>query len=195
MGIGFRGLLEHGLTGLGNGLALHAGLELLAAHVVMVQQILSDLMELAVVGLEDLLATAVGIGDDHLHLSVDLCGGLLRLGLGPLVVSAYEDLVVVLEGYGTDAVTHAETGDHAPCNGAGALQVTGSTSGNLVYITKQYLDANNEVCGYEYVHLGKMMEAIKNGMDANEAMKKFTGSYGRTTEEQGAVKAIDPRKE
>ena len=44
-------------------------------------------------------------------------------------------------------------------------------------------------------HLGKMMEAIKNGMDANEAMKKNTGSYGRTTEEQGAVKAIDPRKE
>ena len=50
-------------------------------------------------------------------------------------------------------------------------------------------------CGYEYVHLGKMMEAIKNGMDANEALKKFTGSYGRTSEEQGAVKAIDPRKE
>jgi len=63
------------------------------------------------------------------------------------------------------------------------------------YITKMYLDANNEVCGYEYVHLGKMMEAIKNGMDANEAMKKNTGSYGRTTEEQGAVKAIDPRRE
>ena len=63
------------------------------------------------------------------------------------------------------------------------------------YITKQYLDENNEVCGYEYVHLGKMMEAIKGGMDANEAMKKFTGSYGRTSQEQGAVKAIDPRKE
>ena len=63
------------------------------------------------------------------------------------------------------------------------------------YITKMYLDANNEVCGYEYVHLGKMMEAIKNGMDANEALKKFTGSYGRRTEDQGAVKAIDPRKE
>ena len=25
------------------------------------------------------------------------------------------------------------------------------------YITKMYLDANNEVCGYEYVHLGKMI--------------------------------------
>ena len=52
-----------------------------------------------------------------------------------------------------------------------------------------------QICGYEYVHLGKMMEAIKNGMDANEAVKKFTGSYGRTTAEQGVVKAIDPRKE
>ena len=63
------------------------------------------------------------------------------------------------------------------------------------YITKQFLDKDSQVCGYEYLHLGKMMEAIKNGMDANEAVKKFTGSYGRTTAEQGVVKAIDPRKE
>ena len=62
------------------------------------------------------------------------------------------------------------------------------------YITKQFLDKDNQVCGYEYVHLGKMMEAIKDGMDANEAVKKFTGSYGRTTAEQGIVKVIDPRK-
>ena len=40
-----------------------------------------------------------------------------------------------------------------------------------------------------------MMEAIKDGMDANEAVKKFTGRYGRTTAEQGVVKSIDPRKE
>ena len=39
------------------------------------------------------------------------------------------------------------------------------------------------------------MEAIKNGMDANEAVKKFTGRYGRTTADQGIVKSIDPRKE
>ena len=63
------------------------------------------------------------------------------------------------------------------------------------YVLKLALDKDNQVCGYEYVHLGKMMEAIKNGMDANEAVKKFTGSYGRTTAEQGVVKAIDPRKE
>ena len=40
-----------------------------------------------------------------------------------------------------------------------------------------------------------MMEAIKNGMDANEAVKKFTGTYGRTKKEQGVAKVIDPRKE
>jgi hypothetical protein len=63
------------------------------------------------------------------------------------------------------------------------------------YITKMFLDKDNQVCGYEYVQLGKMMEAIKKGMDANEAVKKFTGYYGRTTAEQGIVKSIDPRKE
>ncbi|MFW5539567.1 MAG: hypothetical protein ACOCOO_06540, partial [Prevotella sp.] len=63
------------------------------------------------------------------------------------------------------------------------------------YITKMFLDKDDYVCGYEYVHLGKMMEAIKNGMDANEAVKKFTGRYGRTTADQGIVKSIDPRKE
>ena len=63
------------------------------------------------------------------------------------------------------------------------------------YITKQFLDAENQIIGYEFVNFGKMMEAIKDGMDANEAVKKFTGSYGRTTAEQGIVKAIDPRKE
>ena len=35
----------------------------------------------------------------------------------------------------------------------------------------------------------------KKGTDANEALKKVTGTYGRFTEEQGAVKHIDPRHE
>ena len=63
------------------------------------------------------------------------------------------------------------------------------------YITKQYLDADNETCGYEFVHMGKFMDAIKKGVPAEEALKKVTGTYGRTTEEQGAVKFIDPRHE
>ena len=63
------------------------------------------------------------------------------------------------------------------------------------YITKEFLDEDNEICGYEYVHMGKFMDAIKKGQDANEALKSVTGTYGRTTKEQGAVKSIDPRKE
>ncbi len=63
------------------------------------------------------------------------------------------------------------------------------------YITKMFLDSDNEVCGYEYVHMGKFMEAVKKGMDANEALKSVTGTYGRTKPEQGVVKSIDPRKE
>ena len=61
------------------------------------------------------------------------------------------------------------------------------------YITKQYLDADNETCGYEFVHMGKFMDAIKKGVPADQALKQVTGTYGRTTEEQGAVKFIDPR--
>ncbi len=60
------------------------------------------------------------------------------------------------------------------------------------YILEEGLDANNETCGYKFVHLGKMMEAIRKGMDPKEAFEKFTGTYGRFAE---AVKKIDPRKE
>ena len=60
------------------------------------------------------------------------------------------------------------------------------------YVTRIGLDENNEIIGYEFVHLGKMMEMIKKGMDANEAVKKATSSYGRFGE---AAKIIDPRKE
>lgn len=60
------------------------------------------------------------------------------------------------------------------------------------YVTKIALDANNEIIGYRFVHLGKMMEMVSKGMDANEAMEKATGQYGRFDE---AVKVIDPRHE
>ncbi len=90
--------------------------------------------------------------------------------------------------------------------GKGLRSMVGTTYGTLEkgaryleltqgYITKQFLDAENQIVGYEFVNFGKMMEAIKGGMDANDAVKKFTGKYGRTTADQGVVKSIDPRKE
>ena len=60
------------------------------------------------------------------------------------------------------------------------------------YVLEQALDENNEVIGYKTVHLGKMLEAVRNGMDANEAFKKFTSVKGRF---EDAAKVIDPRKE
>jgi len=60
------------------------------------------------------------------------------------------------------------------------------------YITNIGVDEDNEIIGYEFVHLGKMMDMIKKGTDANEAVKKATGKYGRFDE---AVKVIDPRYE
>jgi NifU-like protein involved in Fe-S cluster formation len=60
------------------------------------------------------------------------------------------------------------------------------------YISKMALDDNSEVIGYEFIHFGKMMEMIKKGTDANEALNKATSNYGRFTE---GKKIIDPREE
>jgi len=60
------------------------------------------------------------------------------------------------------------------------------------YVLEEALDANNEVIGYKTVNLGKMLEAIRGGMEAGEAFKKFTSVKGRF---EDAVKTIDPRKE
>ncbi|GKX29111.1 nitrogen-fixing protein NifU [Vallitalea longa] len=60
------------------------------------------------------------------------------------------------------------------------------------YVTKIGLDEDDEIIGYEFIHFGKMMDMIKTGMDAVEAMKKATSIYGRFTD---AVKTVDPRQE
>jgi NifU-like protein involved in Fe-S cluster formation len=60
------------------------------------------------------------------------------------------------------------------------------------YITRIGLDKNDEIIGYSFVHLGKMMEWIDDGMEPGEALKKASGKYGRFDD---AVKTINPRKE
>ena len=63
------------------------------------------------------------------------------------------------------------------------------------YVTRMALDADDQVIGYEFVNLGKMTDFIKKGDDPTTAYNKSMGHYGRFTEEDGAVKYIDPRKE
>ena len=60
------------------------------------------------------------------------------------------------------------------------------------YITRMALDSDDQVIGYEFVKLGKMMEDIRHGTDPATALKNNTGSYGRFAD---AAKYIDPREE
>ena len=60
------------------------------------------------------------------------------------------------------------------------------------YIVEIGLDENDNIIGYKYVNLGKMMKFIKEGIDPMESIEKASGTYGRFDE---AVKKIDPREE
>ena len=60
------------------------------------------------------------------------------------------------------------------------------------YVTRIALNADGEIVGYEFVSLGKMMDFIKKGIDANEALEKAKGHYGQF---DSAAKYIDPRQE
>ena len=60
------------------------------------------------------------------------------------------------------------------------------------YVTKLALDNEGRIIGYEVVQLGKVMEAVRAGKDANEAIKANTSTKGRFAD---GVKFIDPREE
>ena len=60
------------------------------------------------------------------------------------------------------------------------------------YCTRVALNKNDEIVGYEFINLGKMMDFIKKGDDANEALEKAKGHYGQFDD---AAKYIDPRQE
>ena len=87
--------------------------------------------------------------------------------------------------------------------GKGTRSMVGTTYGTLEkgpryleltdgYITKVALDENDEIIGYQYVNFGKMMDFIKGGMSAEDALKKASGQYGRVAD---AARLIDPRHE
>ena len=60
------------------------------------------------------------------------------------------------------------------------------------YVNKIALDKDNQIIGYAFTNLGKMMDFIKKGVAPDEAYKKASGTYGRY---DGAAKYIDPRQE
>ena len=60
------------------------------------------------------------------------------------------------------------------------------------YVTRVALNKDDEIVGYEFISLGKMMDFIKKGDEPAEAIKKATGHYGQW---DTAAKYIDPRQE
>ena len=60
------------------------------------------------------------------------------------------------------------------------------------YVTGIALNEDDEIIGYQYLNFGRMMDYIKDGDDAQTAMDKAKGQYGRVDD---AVKIIDPRKQ
>ncbi len=60
------------------------------------------------------------------------------------------------------------------------------------YVLKLALDENDEVIGYQFVRLGKMLEDIRHGVEPGEAYRKNIGQYGRF---DNAAKYIDPRED
>ena len=87
--------------------------------------------------------------------------------------------------------------------GKGTRSMVGTTYGTLEkgpryleltdgYITGVALDEEDQIIGYKYVNFGKMMDFIKKGDDAQTALDKASGQYGRVAD---AVKIIDPRHE
>lgn len=60
------------------------------------------------------------------------------------------------------------------------------------YVRRLALDENDEIIGYAFVNVGKMLAAIEAGEEAGSALEKASGTYGRFDE---AVRVIDPRKE
>ena len=85
--------------------------------------------------------------------------------------------------------------------GKGLRSVTGTMYGTTAkgpryleiaegYVSELALDSNEEIIGYKYVQIGIMMDLIGKGTDANEALKKASGTYGRF---EDAVKTINPR--
>ena len=60
------------------------------------------------------------------------------------------------------------------------------------YILKVAVDENNEVTGYQFVKVGKMLEDIRHGVDPKTAFEKNIGTYGRFAD---APKYVDPREE
>ena len=131
----------------------------------------------------DLVCDAINTAMRELFLQIVYGRTQSAFSEGGLVIGAG------LEDLGKGLISQTGTLYGTKLKGTRYLQLTEG------YITKMFLDSDDQVCGYEFVHMGKFMEAVQKVVPADEALKSVTVTYGRTKPEDGAVKSIDPRKD
>ncbi len=126
----------------------------------------------------DLVCDAINVAMRELFLQIVYGRTQTAFSEGGLPIGAgLEDL-----GKGLRSVTGTMFGTSA--KGVRYLEIAEG------YVTRMALDEEDKVIGYEFVKVGPMLELINKGMDAGEALKKSTGTYGRFAE---GVKHINPR--
>lgn len=128
----------------------------------------------------DLVCDAINVAMRELFLQIVYGRSQTAFSEGGLPVGAG------LEDLGAGRISQVGTTYGTKAKGCRYLQLTEG------YVTRLALDEGDQVIGYEFVHTGKLLAAIKKGVDANEALSRSTGCYGRFRE---AVKYIDPREE
>ena len=82
----------------------------------------------------------------------------------------------------------------------GTMFATRKTGPRYLEMTEGYVetcavDKDGQIIGYNCINFGKLMDALKAGKPAQEAIEGARTHYGRVTADQGMVKLIDPRKE
>jgi len=128
----------------------------------------------------DLVCDAINVAMRELYLQIVYGRTQSAFSLGGLEIGAG------LDDLGKGLMSQVGTLYSTKARGPRYLQMAEG------YITKLALDSNNEIIGYEYIALGKMMDAIKSGINPAEAIASNTKTYGRFNE---GVKFVDPRKE
>jgi len=128
----------------------------------------------------DLVCDAINVAMRELFLQLVYGRSQSAFSLGGLEVGA------ALEDLGKHLNSQVGTSYATKQKGVRYLQMTEG------YVTKLALDSNKEVIGYEYVNTGGMMDAIMNGADPAESLKKHTKTFGRFSD---AAKTINPRRQ
>lgn len=128
----------------------------------------------------DLLCDAINDAMKQLFLQMVYGRSQTSYSLGGLPIGAcWEDL-------GAGAWSQVGTTYSTLKNGPRYLAVNGG------YVTRMGLDEKEEVIGYEYLNIAKMMQSISSSIPIEEAYTKAITTYGRFFE---AIKYVDPRKE